>query len=268
MRWKRLLITAATAAVSIGFTLARSTQGQGGRGDLARTPPTRLHVSMADIPWMTTNRYPEWFRRTYRYKELVGWISNWQDVRAAEWKGVAHPEIRMGVLHLDRGAVYPFHFHPAPELYYVIRGTAEWTVGTDTFRATPGTAIHAPPNAHHKMVNVGSETLELLYVWWAPGGDSTVLNAPSSMGHGWNPAQNGASNRREETVGDPMSASRRAAREMLQSSVGKRLSQARRARAPTYAGSTVSTASTPIMMNPRGARGPTGPSARTIMTRN
>jgi quercetin dioxygenase-like cupin family protein len=134
---------------------------------------------------MRTTRYPEWFRRTYRYRELVGFVSNWQD--AKDWKGIPNPEIRMGILHLDRGAVYPFHFHPAPELYHVLSGTAEWTLGGETFVARPGTTIHTPPSVHHKMRNIGDDTLELMYIWWAPGGDAGVLNTPSSMGDGWDP---------------------------------------------------------------------------------
>ena len=154
---------------------------------VAQTPaPTRLHAYAEELPWMTTTRYPEWFRKTYRYRELVGSISSWQDGKAAEWKGIPHREIRMGVLNFDRGAIYPAHYHPAPELYYVIRGTAKWTVGDQSFVARPGTAIHTPPNAHHRLENVGDETLEALYIWWAPGGDAAVLNVASAMGEGWN----------------------------------------------------------------------------------
>ena len=148
------------------------------------SPLARTHTSADAIPWTTTNRYPEWFRKTYRYKELVGGVSAWQSM-AGEWKGIPHAEIRMGTLQLDRGAIYPFHAHPAPELYFVIRGQAKWTVGDETFTATPGTAIHAPPNTRHQMINTGPETLELLFIWWAPGGDARVLDIASRMLDGW-----------------------------------------------------------------------------------
>ena len=158
------------------FVVGTHTQG---------TPPSRLHVQLDSLPWTTTKRYPDWFRRTYRYKELVGWVSNWQDVKAADWKGVPNPEVRMGFLELDPGATYPFHAHPAPELYYVIRGTARWTVGNETFLARSGTAVHTPPNTRHQMINTGPDTLELLYVWWAPGGKRDVLDTASTMLEGW-----------------------------------------------------------------------------------
>ncbi|GAC1695549.1 MAG: hypothetical protein NVS9B3_13650 [Gemmatimonadaceae bacterium] len=149
------------------------------------SPPARSHIQRDSIPWTTTNRYPEWFRKAYRYKELVGWVSNWQDVKARDWKGVPNRDIRMGYLQIDSGTTYPFHAHPAPELYYVIRGTAQWTVGNETFSATPGTAIYARPNTRHQMINTGDGTLELLYVWYAPGGNREVLEIPSAMLDGW-----------------------------------------------------------------------------------
>ena len=160
----------------------------GQAGSAAETTHTRVHASAAHTPWATTNRYPEWFRKTYRYKELVGVVSNWQSL-AGDWKGIPHGEIRMGVLQLDRGGIYPFHSHPAPELYFVLQGIAEWTVGHETFTATTGTAIHTPPNIRHQMINTGPETLELLFVWWAPGGDNAVLDVPSKMLEGWDRPQ-------------------------------------------------------------------------------
>jgi quercetin dioxygenase-like cupin family protein len=164
----------------VGFTLgmSASTPGQG-------APPSRLHSQLDSLPWMTTARYPDWFRKTYRYKELVGWVSDWQSAKASAWKGVPNPEIRMGFLELDPGATYPFHAHPAPELYYVMHGTARWTVGNETFVARPGTAVNTPPNTRHSMINIGPDTLELLYVWWAPGGNRSVLDTPSKMLEGW-----------------------------------------------------------------------------------
>lgn len=60
-------------------------------------------------------------------------------------------------------------------------------MGDSTFAARPGTAIHTPPGARHRVINTGRDTLELLYVWWAPGGDTAVLNVASKMLEGWTP---------------------------------------------------------------------------------
>jgi hypothetical protein len=41
--------------------------------------------------------------------------------------------------------------------------------------------------AVHSMVNNGSEVLEVAYVWFAPGGDRSVLNVGSEMVGDWSP---------------------------------------------------------------------------------
>lgn len=86
----------------------------------------------------------------------------------------------MGLLELDPG-IYPFHSHPAPEIYFVVSGQAEWTVGDETFEAVPGTAIYHPPGVRHQMVNRGPETLKTVWFWWAPEGRTEVLDVPSRL---------------------------------------------------------------------------------------
>ena len=73
-------------------------------------------------------------------------------------------DVLMGMLELAPRATYPAHKHPAPELYYVMSGTADWTVGGETFAAGPGTAIYHPPNTPHRMVNTGDEVLRTVYM--------------------------------------------------------------------------------------------------------
>jgi hypothetical protein len=63
------------------------------------------------------------------------------------------------------------------------------SVGNESFTATTDTAIHTRPNIRHEMINTGPETLQLLFVWWAPGGDNAVLDLPSRMLDGWHRPQ-------------------------------------------------------------------------------
>jgi quercetin dioxygenase-like cupin family protein len=179
-----LLLSMVASALSGCEAPSKVSQSGAAPARATETAPERFHVSEEIMPWTTTKLYPEWFRNTYRYKELVGSVSTWQSI-GGEWRGVHNPEIRMGALQLDAGAIYPFHAHPAPELYYVIKGTAEWTVGDETFVARSGTAVYTPSNTRHQMINTGAEKLELLFVWWAPGGDRSVLDLPSKMLEGW-----------------------------------------------------------------------------------
>lgn len=133
---------------------------------------TPSHVHLSIVQWTASPRYPEALRRVYRYKPLIG--GSWQGV-------IPQQDILMGVLELAPGATYAAHAHPAPEIYYVMSGTARWTVGDETFDAKPGTAIYRAPNALHRMINTGDETLRVCWMWWAPDGNREVLNIGSKL---------------------------------------------------------------------------------------
>jgi len=136
------------------------------------TGASRSHAHVSDVQWTASPQYPEELRRVYRYKPLIG----------GRWQGVIPQEdILMGVLELAPGAIYAAHAHPAPEIYYVMSGTARWTVGDETFDAEPGTAIYHAPNALHRMINSGDETLRVCWMWWAPDGNREVLNIGSRL---------------------------------------------------------------------------------------
>jgi quercetin dioxygenase-like cupin family protein len=127
------------------------------------SPPT--HISAQDLSWSTAAAYPEALQRVVRWKTLVG-----------EEPGVPLADVRMGLLTLDPGGYYPAHAHPAPEIYLVLSGAAEWTVGEETFCAEAGTAIYHAPNIPHRMVNNGQAPLQAVWWWWAPEGRREVLS--------------------------------------------------------------------------------------------
>lgn len=131
--------------------------------------PNHTHASQAD--WQVAANYPEALREVVRWKTLVG------DNGSNGTGAVPQNDMSMGVLELDPGGYYPAHAHPAPEIYYVMSGTAEWSVGDETFLATPGMAIYHAPHMPHRMVNKGTEKLQTVWCLWAPGGQREVLAA-------------------------------------------------------------------------------------------
>ena len=135
-------------------------------GEKAKALPT-THVELRDVKWSGSAHYPEALRRVYHYKALIG----------GSWPGVIpHSDVLMGVLELAPGAIYPGHQHPAPEIYYVVSGTAEWSVGDEAFVAEAGTAIYHAPGMLHRMINTGDDVLRLVYgtgtVTWPGSGSS------------------------------------------------------------------------------------------------
>ncbi len=128
------------------------------------------HVTVDQVAWTSAPHYPEALKRVVRWNTLIGGAQD-------GFAGVPEKDVRMGVLELQPGGFYPAHAHPAPEIYYVMGGRAEWTVGNETFIAQPGMAVYHAPNVLHRMVNTGTELLRTVWFWWAPDGRGDVLQA-------------------------------------------------------------------------------------------
>ena len=70
----------------------------------------------------------------------------------------------VGVAWLEPGEVHLLHHHPhADEWYYVIEGSARFTVGDEVIRGEPGTAMFLPAGVPHRIDNDGAERLH--FVW-------------------------------------------------------------------------------------------------------
>ena len=69
------------------------------------------------------------------------------------------------------------HYHPlTEEIYYILSGQGELTIGDETSAVGPGDAIAIPPGAEHQITNTGGKTLKFICCC-APGyeNDDTVL---------------------------------------------------------------------------------------------
>ena len=139
-----------------------------------RSTKTPSHVNTSQAEWTVSTSYPAALRRVVCWKTLIG-------SGGPTWLGVPQKDVVMGVLELDAGGYYPAHAHPAPEIYFVMSGTAEWTVGEETFTAEPGMAIYHPSNVLHRMVNKGTESLRTVRFWWAPDGRNDVLQVGAKL---------------------------------------------------------------------------------------
>lgn len=70
---------------------------------------------------------------------------------------------------LDAGsATTPHHHDVTEEIYYILSGTADMTLGEETRPVGPGDAIAIPPGVRHTIRNTGSGELVFLCTC-APG---------------------------------------------------------------------------------------------------
>ena len=125
--------------------------------------PTHVHES--DVPWGDYSAwYPAEMLNKVRAKRLVGGGG-----------AIPHEETLLGLLEIDPGAEYSAHKHDAPEVYYVLEGEAECVFGDETFIVREGSAIHTRRNQVHSFRNTGTGKFRAIGMWWAPGGDTSVL---------------------------------------------------------------------------------------------
>jgi mannose-6-phosphate isomerase-like protein (cupin superfamily) len=70
----------------------------------------------------------------------------------------------VGLAWFEPDDVHLLHHHPhADEWYYVIEGSALFTVGDEVIRGTPGTALFLPAGVPHRIVNDGGERLHIAW---------------------------------------------------------------------------------------------------------
>jgi oxalate decarboxylase/phosphoglucose isomerase-like protein (cupin superfamily) len=69
------------------------------------------------------------------------------------------------------------------EVFFIIEGTYELTVGDQTSTAGPGTIVFIPRNVVHRFRNVGDTTARMLD-WSLPGGQDRYFKAISDLAAG------------------------------------------------------------------------------------
>ena len=78
----------------------------------------------------------------------------------------------------------PDHVHfNQDEVFFVLEGSYELTVGGETKTAGPGTTVFIPRNVVHRFKNVGGTTARLLD-WSLPGGQDHYFKAVSQLAAG------------------------------------------------------------------------------------
>jgi quercetin dioxygenase-like cupin family protein len=74
-----------------------------------------------------------------------------------------------GIVIIEPNGSIPIHEHEQEEVYHILKGTGEMTVGEETEIMKPVSAVYIPPNANHGLKNVGQEELHMLFVY-SPAG--------------------------------------------------------------------------------------------------
>jgi mannose-6-phosphate isomerase-like protein (cupin superfamily) len=70
----------------------------------------------------------------------------------------------LAIARLDPGKEIEAHVDPMEEIYFIVHGTGEMTVGEDTRPVKPGDAIWIPVGDSHALLNTGEEQCVILVV--------------------------------------------------------------------------------------------------------
>ena len=76
---------------------------------------------------------------------------------------------RFGLFFLNPGVTYPDHWHDADEFYFVLAGSAAWTVGDETTCSSAGSYIRTPSQAVHRIITDDEPVLTV----WGWSGDTS-----------------------------------------------------------------------------------------------
>ncbi|WP_433675039.1 cupin domain-containing protein [Microbacterium gorillae] len=60
------------------------------------------------------------------------------------------------------------HWHPYPETWVVIEGSATFFVGDETIEASAGDTVTAPAFVPHQFLNTGTDTMRLICIHASP----------------------------------------------------------------------------------------------------
>ena len=71
------------------------------------------------------------------------------------------PDTPLAVTWVDvqPGSQQTLHYHPETQVYVIVAGVGEMTVGTETRAVAAGDLIYIPSNALHGIVNTGDAVL-------------------------------------------------------------------------------------------------------------
>ncbi|MFI7024186.1 dimethylsulfonioproprionate lyase family protein [Micromonospora sp. NPDC049900] len=78
-------------------------------------------------------------------------------------------EFLTGVYRMEPGMTHPLHLHAdSAEFYYVLSGTARFTLADEEFEAGPGTAMYIPAGVAHAIETGSADGMELVYSFSTP----------------------------------------------------------------------------------------------------
>ena len=120
-----------------------------------------------------------------RYADLVPKVfpANRETRVVAGPGGLPSERFVMGYVTVQPGGQVPEHQHPQEEVYFVLEGHGQVTVGQVIHEMEPLSAVYIPANATHHLTNTGPSLLRFVFAY-APGGEVSHWAEELAAAHG------------------------------------------------------------------------------------
>jgi quercetin dioxygenase-like cupin family protein len=83
-------------------------------------------------------------------------------------------DIVMGMSIYGPGMEAPFHKHEGSETMFIVHGKGLFGTREKIVEAGPGDVLYFPPGEEHFLKNIGSQTLEFVFVYSKPGDEKPI----------------------------------------------------------------------------------------------
>jgi len=113
-----------------------------------------------------------------RFDEPQEYYAPGQETRRArvfiDEEKIGQKDITVGMCIYGPGMEAPFHIHGGSETMFIIHGRGRFGTKEKTVEVGPGDVLHFPPGEEHSLRNIGSQTLEFLFIYSTPGDEKPI----------------------------------------------------------------------------------------------
>ena len=116
-----------------------------------------------------------------RFDEPQEYYAPKQEIRRAriftDEERIARKDVLMGMSIYGPGVAAPIHTHKGSETMFITHGRGQFGTKDKAVDVEPGDALYFPPGEEHFLKNIGSQTLEFIFVYSNPeDGESLKKN--------------------------------------------------------------------------------------------
>lgn len=113
-----------------------------------------------------------------RFNEPQEYHAPGQDIRRArvfiDEEKIGRKDIAVGMSIYGPGMDAPFHTHKGSETIIIVHGKGKFGTREKAVEAGPGDTLYFMPGEEHFLKNIGSQTLEFVFIYSQPGDEKPI----------------------------------------------------------------------------------------------